>query len=95
MVARRQRRKQIRIDCRRCRSAPQILICKDWYQQKACRQTGFFLFGFFLFGCFLFSVWLFSVWLFSVSLFSVWLFPVFSLFYSMSKYAVIPTKVGI
>ncbi|MBG8738288.1 hypothetical protein E4O82_03135 [Neisseria meningitidis] len=85
MVARRQRRKQIRIDCRRCRSAPQILICKDWYQQKACRQTGFFLFGFFLF----------SVWLFSVSLFSVWLFPVFSLFYSMSKYAVIPAQAGI
>ncbi|TRD05904.1 hypothetical protein FD684_10550 [Neisseria meningitidis] len=80
MVAKRQRRKQIRIDCRRCRSAPQILICKDWYQQKACRQTGFFLFGFFLF---------------SVSLFSVWLFPVFSLFYSMSKYAVIPAQAGI
>ncbi|QEN64605.1 hypothetical protein CCD90_11555 [Neisseria meningitidis] len=60
-------------------------MCKDWYQQKACRQTGFFLFGFFLF----------SVSLFSVSLFSVWLFPVFSLFYSMSKYAVIPAQAGI
>ncbi|MBG8676740.1 hypothetical protein E4K45_12330 [Neisseria meningitidis] len=38
---------------------------------------------------------LFPVWLFSVSLFSVWLFPVFSLFYSMSKYAVIPAQAGI
>nr|WP_127207367.1 hypothetical protein [Neisseria meningitidis] len=43
----------------------------------------------------LFSVWLFSVWLFPVSLFSVWLFSVFSLFYSMSKYAVIPAQAGI
>ncbi|MBG8651821.1 hypothetical protein E4O73_06825 [Neisseria meningitidis] len=43
----------------------------------------------------LFSVWLFSVWLFSVWLFSVWLFSVFSLFYSMSKYAVIPAQAGI
>ncbi|MBG8632048.1 hypothetical protein EVB14_09120 [Neisseria meningitidis] len=43
----------------------------------------------------LFPVWLFSVSLFSVSLFSVWLFPVFSLFYSMSKYAVIPAQAGI
>ncbi|MBG8593658.1 hypothetical protein ELQ26_12015 [Neisseria meningitidis] len=38
---------------------------------------------------------LFSVWLFSVWLFSVWLFSVFSLFYSMSKYAVIPAQAGI
>ncbi|MBG8689583.1 hypothetical protein E4O60_12360, partial [Neisseria meningitidis] len=74
MVARRQRRKQIRIDCRRCRSAPQILICKDWYQQKACRQ--YRLFSVWLFSVWLFSVWLFSVWLFSVWLFSVWLFSV-------------------
>ncbi|WP_233275140.1 hypothetical protein, partial [Neisseria meningitidis] len=47
-----------------------------------------------LFSVWLFSVWLFSVWLFPVSLFSVWLFSVFSLFYSMSKYAVIPAQAG-
>ncbi|ENX8626995.1 hypothetical protein C7T68_09815 [Neisseria gonorrhoeae] len=61
-------------------------MCKDWYQQKACRQTGFFPFSVFRFP---FSVFRFP--------FSVFRFPfsVFSLFYSMSKYAVIPTKVGI
>ncbi|WP_233274148.1 hypothetical protein, partial [Neisseria meningitidis] len=53
------------------------------------------LFSVWLFSVSLFSVWLFSVWLFSVSLFSVWLFSVFSLFYSMSKYAVIPAQAGI
>ncbi|RQK75692.1 hypothetical protein COH52_12535, partial [Neisseria meningitidis] len=77
MVARRQRRKQIRIDCRRCRSAPQILICKDWYQQKACRQTGFFLFGFFLFGFFLFGFFLFGFFLFGFFLFGFFLFGFF------------------
>ncbi|RQK58017.1 hypothetical protein COH60_10170, partial [Neisseria meningitidis] len=77
MVARRQRRKQIRSDCRRCRSAPQILICKDWYQQKACRQTGFFLFGFFLFGFFLFGFFLFGFFLFGFFLFGFFLFGFF------------------
>ncbi|MBG8784813.1 hypothetical protein FCG17_12040 [Neisseria meningitidis] len=52
------------------------------------------LFSVWLFSVWLFSVWLFSVWLFSVWLFSVWLFSVFSLFYSMSKYAVISRAGG-
>ncbi|WP_233275524.1 hypothetical protein, partial [Neisseria meningitidis] len=59
------------------------------------RLFSVWLFSVWLFSVSLFSVWLFSVWLFPVSLFSVWLFSVFSLFYSMSKYAVIPAQAGI